>query len=226
MRALQASLLEREALPPNAVVLDAGCGTGGNLAWFPRPCRKIGVDLFLEALTFSRRRGLKALARGSVTSLPICSASVDLVTCFDVLFHASIVEDEAGLRELHRVLKPGGGLLLRVPAHDWLRGSHDRVVHTRHRYGRRELETKLVATGFRVERLTYVNAVLFAPIALRRLAERFWRRGRGDAGSDLEAIGGRVNRALSRALAGEAAVLRRGGSLPFGLSLMALARRS
>jgi hypothetical protein len=73
------------------------------------------------------------------------------------------------------VLKPNGLLLLRVPAHDWLRGEHDRLVHTRHRYGRQEVDDKLRAAGFEVEQLSWANAVLFPAAAAKRLLER--RRG-------------------------------------------------
>src|SRR5205814_1630673 len=83
----------------------------------------------------------------------------------------------AGMRRvalavLERVLRPGGLFLLRVPAHDWLRGEHDRLVHTRHRYSRGEVSRKLADAGFGVERLTWANTVLFLPAVAKRLLER------------------------------------------------------
>ena len=86
------------------------------------------------ALEFCRRRGLQPPGAGSVRGYPLPAAAFGLVTSFEVLYHLAVEDDDAALAEAWRVLKPGGWLLLRLPAHDWLRGQHDLVVHTRHRY--------------------------------------------------------------------------------------------
>ena len=89
-----------------------------------------------------------------------------------MVYHLGVGSDTCALREIHRVLKPGGLFLLRVPAHDWLRGEHDRLVHTRHRYSRGEVLSKLGQAGFVVERLTWANSLLFPPAVAKRLLER------------------------------------------------------
>src|SRR5207302_7861365 len=115
-------------------ILDAGCGTGGTTQELRRFGDVVGVDLAWEALEPARARGLKQIARASIERLPFGSAAFDAVTSFEVVYHLGVGNDTCVFEEIRRVLKPGGLFLLRVPAHDWLRGEHDRLVHTRHRY--------------------------------------------------------------------------------------------
>lgn len=198
-------------------ILDAGCGTGGMLERLRRYGRVVGVDVADEALALCRRRDLTALARGSIERLPFASDSFDLLVSFDVIYHKAVEDDLLALREFWRVLKPGGLMVVRVPAYDWLRGAHDIAVHTRHRYSRSELAGKLRAAGFSIEKLTHVNALLFPVAALKRLLE-----GRRPAlRPDLELPSPSVNRALFGVLALESAMLRL-VSFPWGLSLMAV----
>src|SRR5438445_7215665 len=126
-------------------ILDAGCGTGGTTVELRRFGEVVGVDLAWEALEPAHGRGLTALARASIETLPFGDATFDVATSFEVVYHLGVANDAAALSEIRRVLKPGGLFLLRVPAHDWLRGEHDRLVHTRHRYSRAENRRKLGA---------------------------------------------------------------------------------
>src|SRR5438309_3910201 len=114
-------------------ILDAGCGTGGTTVELRRFGDVVGVDLAWEALEPASGRGLRELARASIEQLPFGGATFDVVTSFEVVYHLGVASDMSALTELRRVLKPAGLLLLRVPAHDWLRGQHDRLVHTLHR---------------------------------------------------------------------------------------------
>jgi len=118
------------------------------------------------------------------------------------------------------VLRPGGQLLVRVPAHDWLRGAHDRRVHTRHRYARGELRQKIESAGLALQRLTFAGLMLFPLAALKRLTQP-----EGDSQTDVTLPAPAVNRILTAALAAEGLWLRR-FDLPIGLSLLALARKS
>jgi hypothetical protein len=117
------------------------------------------------------------------------------------------------------VLRPGGRLLARVPAHDWLRGAHDRQVHTRRRYARRELREKIESAGLELQRLTFAGFILFPLAVLKRLTER-----EAAARSDVTLPAPILNRALTAALSAEGLWLRR-FDLPLGLSLLALARK-
>jgi SAM-dependent methyltransferase len=206
-------------------ILDAGCGTGGTTIELERFGRVVGVDLAWAALGPARGRGLRELARGTVETLPFGDARFDVVTSFEVLYHLGVASDIMALTELRRVLRPGGLLLLRLPAHDWLRGEHDRLVHTRHRYSRGEVTSKLAHAGFAVELISWANTVLFVPAVAKRLLER--ENGHGDNSSgepDLWQPPEPINLLLESAVAVEALAIPRRLPLPFGLSLLALAR--
>jgi SAM-dependent methyltransferase len=207
------------------LVLDAGCGTGGTTRELARFGRVIGVDLAWEALLPARANDVPRLARASVELLPFDSESFDVVTSFEVIYHLGVGNDALALSELRRVLKPGGLLLLRVPAHDWLRGEHDRLVHTRHRYTRSEVTDKLTNAGFAVEQVSWANAVLFPPAVAKRLLERH-ANGHADAAGepDLWQPPEPLNTLLESAVAIEALAIPRRVPLPFGLSVLALAR--
>ncbi|MDP2660665.1 MAG: methyltransferase domain-containing protein [Dehalococcoidia bacterium] len=198
-------------------ILDAGCGTGAGLVFLSRYGTAYGVDMAQEAIDFCLMRGMSRVARASVASLPFPSLSFDLLTSFDVIYHRSVEDDVSTLREFHRVLKDGGRILLRAPAFEFLRGGHDLIVHTRHRYQSGELETKLKTAGFAVNRISYANCLL-SPLAIaKRLTEPNGRRE-----SDVQPTHRLINGALTGILAAEARWLRR-WSFPFGLSLFALA---
>lgn len=148
----------------NARILDAGCGTGLLGIKMQHLGNVEGVDIHTKAIKFSRKRGL-SVHKASLLKLPFRDNTYDVVTCVDVLYHTQIRDDALALKELYRVLKPGGVLVLRVPALKWLKRSHDTFVHTRERYSKTELNNKLIAAGFDVCKLSFVGAVL-VPAAL------------------------------------------------------------
>jgi SAM-dependent methyltransferase len=224
MRQVALSVLERVLDGRRGLrILDAGCGTGGTTIELRRFGDVVGVDLAWEALEPARGRGLSRLTRGSIERLPFGDGSFDAVTSFEVVYHLGVANDRLALAEAHRVLKPGGLLLLRVPAHDWLRGEHDRLVHTRHRYSRAEIATKLEDAGFEVDRLSWANTVLFPPAVAKRLLERI-QSAPSDGEPDLWQPPGPINSIFESAVAVESALIPRGVPLPFGLSILAVAR--
>ncbi|MCI0396267.1 MAG: methyltransferase domain-containing protein, partial [Chloroflexi bacterium] len=181
-----------------------------------------GCDLSELALSFCRRRGLRRLGRATVTHLPFVAGSFDLVTSFDVLYHRAVGDYHQALAEFHRVLKPGGRLFLRLPAYNWLRGHHDEVIHTHHRFTAGELGQALATGQFTVEKLSYANTLLF-PLALgKRVAERLVPAG--SAASDIQPNPPWQDRLLARFLLAEARWLA-GRSLPFGLTVIAIGRK-
>jgi SAM-dependent methyltransferase len=204
-------------------ILDAGCGTGAVMTSYLADYGQVtGFDFAGEALSFCRLRQAERLARGSVMDVPFADGSFDLVVSFDVLCERAVPDDVAALREFARVLVPGGRVLLRLPACNWLRGQHDEAVHIRHRYTRGEIAVCLCTAGFSVEHLSYANMLLF-PVALaKRMAERVWPPR--DDRSDLALGVGPFNGVLKAILAGEAPFVARTG-LPFGLTVVAVGRK-
>lgn len=204
-------------------VLDAGCGTGANLELLAPYGRVTGLDFSKDALDYCHARGAERLVRASVTEMPFAKGSFDAVLSCDVLSEVGSPGDVQAIAEFARVLRPGGKLLLRLPAYGWLGGGrHDRAVETRHRFGRSELRSKLDHAGFDCDVLSHANTLLF-PLALavrgleRVLPER-------EARAETSVPSGPVN-ALFRALLSAEAPLVRSTGLPFGLTLISLATK-
>ena len=198
-------------------VLDAGCGTGGFLARLSaaRP------DLALEGLEFDgdaaeRARGKTqaVITQGSILAMPYARGRFDAVVSADVLCHDG-VDPAQSLRELRRVLKPGGKLVLNMPAYAWMASAHDRRVHNARRTTPGEMRLWLLAAGLAEIRVRFWNSLLFPAMVLQRKL-----LARGDAASDVAMISPPMNAMLL-------AITRLEGhlpALPWGGSVLATAR--
>ncbi len=232
MREITGALLDPFLPPRDRVILDAGCGTGGNLEWLARYSgsgRVAGIDLISTALKFCRERGARSLVQASATDLPFAGESFDLVTSFDVLVQIpGEGADERAMREMFRVLKPGGVAFVRGAAFEWMKSGHDRALGTQRRYRLGELREKLKRAGFEILRESYANSLLFPAVAIRRLLLK--RLGLADQGSDVKPLPQNLqwlNRALTNALLWEARRLSDPRSkLPAGLSAICVARKT
>jgi SAM-dependent methyltransferase len=202
-------------------ILDAGCGTGGLLkrlasrkAW--------GIEIASEGIRLCLQRGLNNVLQASTSALPFRSESFDVVLSIDVLVHEWVPDDVGALREIYRVLVPGGFVLLQVAAYRVLWSAHDVATLTRHRYTRDELAEKIERSGFEVVRITYRNTLL-SPLAV---LVKLLRRARANTATkgDLVALPRAVNRALFCILALENYVARR-VRMPFGVSVFCIARK-
>ena len=220
MRAVTASLLDSTFAQRNDLsILDAGCGTGANLRFLRRYGTVYGVDIASEALRLAKGRTSLRLGQASVLALPFADASFDVVTSFDVLYHRAVADERVALREVARVLRPGGHFLIRLPAYEFLRSQHDQAVHTRRRYTASSAAELIQESGLVIERLSYVNSLLF-PV---RVLER-WYSSAPSAASSVEMPHALINGVLRWPLTAEAAYLGWGGNFPFGLSVVCLAR--
>jgi SAM-dependent methyltransferase len=208
-------------------LLDCGCGTGHNLATLLRPYgRAFGFDLTPAGLLRARAAGVP-LARADMAAIPFQSARFDLVSSFDVMQY--VTDDYAVMKEMARVLKPGGGLVVTAAALDVLRGGHAGTWPEVRRYTTARMRSIVEGAGLTVRRLTYLFASLFpAMIAVRALRrdERAGETGRaGGAGRDdweMRVPPAPINTALTWMLSGEAALSRR-IPMPVGSSVLVVA---
>jgi ubiquinone/menaquinone biosynthesis C-methylase UbiE len=199
-------------------ILDLGCGTGAILQQLGNPEKNVGIDLADEAVSFCRQRGLTNVQQGDVCALPFEDASFDALICSSVLYHQWVRDIPAAVREMHRVLRPGGLLLINVPALRFLHSAHDVAVMTARRFRRPEIRKLLVDQNFKILRLTYWTTLLF-PLAV--VARTF---GGSKMGRDFDTKETSLGqRALSQIMALELRLLRR-MSFPFGVALLAVAR--
>jgi SAM-dependent methyltransferase len=206
-------------------ILDAGCGTGGTLHALRAHSHAWGFDYSPIALHFCRQRKLRNIAQGSIRAIPFPSNHFDLVISNDVLCDTGAVDDAQGLREIYRVLKPGGRVFLNLPAYPFLRSEHDVAAAVEHRYTRPELRGKLQAAGFRVWRLSHWNTVLFPVVVAVRLARRGGTRlDDSQARSDIRVPAAPINRLVTMIIRLESRLLDY-IDLPYGSSVFTVSQK-
>lgn len=210
---------------PAGLALEAGCGIG----YFAREFQRryhwpvVPLDLGAEGLAYARGLGLERLVQGDVSRLPFADESFDLALSLDVIVHFPRGQESAPMREMARVLRPGGLLALRVSALDVLRSRHSEFTFERQRFTRSRLCRLAEAAGIRILRITYANTLLL-PIALFKF--RLWEPlfSRRPA-SGTEPVSPWLNALLSIPLAIEAHIIGHGGNLPVGQSVVLIGRK-
>jgi SAM-dependent methyltransferase len=219
-RALVAEAIGRLPLAAEAAIVEIGCGTGGNLAMLETFGRVTAVEGAAEARALMRERvGRDSVAGWLPEPLPLHDRAFDLAVLLDVLEH--VEDDAAGLRRIARLLRPGGHLVLTLPAFPALWSAHDDAHGHHRRYRRRGVRTLLAACGFEVLRATHFNTALFPAVAALRMVAR--RLGAEPPGHRLAPLPRAVNALLEAVLAAERRLLRV-VDLPFGVSLLVTAR--
>jgi SAM-dependent methyltransferase len=214
-------VVEDLRLPARARILDAGCGSGRNMVELARHGTVTGVELADASVALARERGAGEVIAGSVLEMPFEADSFDLAASLDVIEH--LEDDLAALRELRRVVAPGGSLLVTVPAYQWLWSGHDEINHHFRRYTRRSLQRAGEEAGWHQVRTTYFNSLLLPAAILLRVLDRFSRKTT-ESSLDLWVPPQPLNWLLERPLQLEAAMIGRGGRIPAGLSLLAVFR--
>ena len=199
-------------------ILDVGCGTGANLLMLSQYGDAEGVDVSEDALAFCRERGLDKVRLGAGEQLPYEDGTFDLVTALDVVEHMD--DDLAGLREMRRVLRPGGRVLLFVPTFMFLWGLQDDVSNHRRRYRLPELRRVLEQAGFEIERTTYANITFFLPIlVMRQLMRLTGVKAESENNINVSALNGVLGSVF-----GAESWLLKVMNLPFGVSGLCVAR--
>lgn len=203
-------------LKPNIRMLDAGCGAGGNMEFMGKYGTVFGIDISKEMVEYCRTVGLK-VSHGSVCNIPFEDGDFDVVLCLDVLEH--IADEQVVVKELKRVVKPGGILIFSVPAFTWLWGKHDVQNNHFRRYNFNQLESLLKKSGLYVERSTYFNCFLLPAVW-------FFRRmlPKKSLETDFEIGSGSLNQLLLSVLKLESFLL---GfcNLPIGVSQVIISRK-
>lgn len=167
-RNILATLIKQMALPPQARILEIGCGTGGNLAMLSAfgQVDAMEYDVYAREIA-ADLSGLPIAAGGLPEPVPFGNGQFDLVCLLDVLEH--IADDAAALGRVRQLLRPGGRILVTVPAYGWLWSSHDTAHHHYRRYTAEGLRRLAAATGLKVVRSGYFNTLLFPLIAVVRV---------------------------------------------------------
>ena len=207
----------------SARILDAGCGTGAMLDHLSRYGSAMGVDIAKEASDYCRSRGRNEVAGGDITALPFAESGFDLVTALDVVEH--IVDEKTAFDQLARTCKPGGIVVVTVPAYQWLWSPHDVLNHHERRYVARELRAQIEQAGLRVLRLTYANTFLFPVVVLVRVFRKLFLAHRYKSDWDVNMhVPSLINRLLIAIYSLEVAILKH-LDMPFGVSVVCVAKK-
>jgi SAM-dependent methyltransferase len=220
-RTVLEGVIDELRLPARARILDAGCGSGRNMVELARHGTVTGIELSPTSVELARERKIGEVVEGSLLEMPFEAGSFDFGASLDVIEH---LEDDVGaLRELRRVIAPGGALLITVPAYGWLWSGHDEINHHYRRYTRQSLAAAAEEAGWESVRTTYFNSVLLPVAIVLRVLDRFSRKTT-ESSLDLWVPPEPVNWLLERPLALEATVIGHRGRIPAGLSLLTLFR--
>jgi SAM-dependent methyltransferase len=225
MRDVAGALLRDARLPSTGVLVDIGCGSGQTMRWFGQlfpKWREMGCDISLHGLHVAQATGLSVIA-ASALELPYRDAMADALISLDVLQHLPLGGgDVASMREMRRVLKPGGWLFIRTNAQAFPRTTDDAEFNF-HRYQPAELQAKLESAGFRVARLSRLNALLgLAEIPRELGSTRGREQGYGGILAQPRAQRGLLDAAKRAWLGVEGRLVRAGIPLPLGRTIVAL----
>jgi ubiquinone/menaquinone biosynthesis C-methylase UbiE len=225
MMAIMEQILQ-PTFKPGAKLLDVGCGTGAKMQLLSPYCEVWGIDMHPRAIELCLERGLEHVQIGDATALPFESETFTHAICCEVL--QNLPDDAAGIRDAFRVLKPGGYYYISEQAYPLLRGQHDISQGAVRRYTRGRLRTLLSEAGFKVEKMTSANTVLFPLLAAVRLASKTLHPPSKihpeESRSDLKPLPGPANYLLRSILEAEKEMIKK-VNLPYGLTIITLARK-
>ena len=217
-RQVLAALIARVVGPaPDNRILEVGCGTGHNLAMLGKFGSVDAIEVDPAARALAERRLGREVGSAPLPELAgVPDAAYGLIGSFDVIEH--IADDRAALAGIARCLRPGGKFVMTVPAHQWMWSAHDVVNHHHRRYSKAGLTALFAGSPLKLDRIGYLNSLLFPVAVAARAAGRL--RGKDDSDDTLPPAP--LNAALEAVFAQEARLIGR-VPLPPGLSLWAVA---
>lgn len=215
------SFLARIYNPSNGVVLDVGCGTGAVLEELSNRYNAWGLDISPDAVRFCKQRGITKVFEGEIATFQQGEDEIQLITLLDVIEHLD--DDQAMLAACHEKLKPGGYIIITVPAYRFLWSAHDIANRHKRRYVKSMLASAVIEAGFSIAKISYYNTFLFPLMALSRLSERAF--GSKTSAERLRVPLAPLNSLLKFIFAFERHLLMR-VTFPFGGSLLCIGRKS
>ena len=217
-------------IPQKPVVLDVGCGTGANL----RHMNKIfingnfsGFDMSTESLKYSKAKNPSAnIYKSNINNPKLADQNYDLVTILDVLYTTGFENSVSGLIKITKNLKPGGILIINDPAFQWLYGEHDRAVHTKKRYTKKDMLQFCSTLGLNPLNISYRNFFLFPTVALHRMSSKLKApKKTEDCSSDVKINSLKINSILTRIIQFENWAFQNGIKFPWGSSVSLVAQK-
>ncbi len=217
-REIVSHMLGKLGLPSTAKILEVGCGTGGNLQMLSSFGTVLGLEPNENAFPFLEKYPFEIKKGAFPDDVPF-SESFDVITALDVIEH--IQDDQGTLKKIYHLLKPGGYIIVTVPAYQFMWSYHDEVNHHLRRYRKKEIEKLFKVCNFNIEVISYYNTFLFLPILLAR-----WIKNtiNSKEGNDLAIPSGMINQLLGKVFSSEKAIIPH-FSLPFGVSILAIGRK-
>ncbi len=205
----------------NLKILDVGCGSGILLENLEKYGETYGIDSSKEAINLCKKRGLKNIKLTSAGKLPFKNNYFDLITAIDLLYHKKIKNDLKVIKEMKRILKPKGRLVITDSAMMCLWSPHDKVVHARTRYSKKGMQLKLKKAGMKIEKLSYFNTFLFPIIFTVR---KFNSLMNIKQKMDIKKMNKLANTLLYLILKTESYLLKN-MNFPWGVSILVIARK-
>ncbi len=201
-------------------VLDVGCGTGAVMQFLAKKNFEVyGIDPSGEALKYCTLKGL-SVKKSSAEKIDFSEDSFDVVFALDVLEH--LENPELAVEEIDRVLKKGGIFIMTVPAHQWLWSYHDEFLHHKKRYNRKDI-INLLDKKFEIVKISWIHGFILLPAMILRFFKQFQKNK--DSSSDVKPVSYLLRSVMSGAYFLEVNLFKVFNSLPFGLSLLAVAKK-
>lgn len=217
------SLLQEISLKNNSRILDAGCGTGGNMKILARFGNVIGIDNSPEAIKFCKKRCFENIQLKNIENTGFSDNSFDLIVALDILEH--LENDVEALKEFHRILKEDGYILISVPAYQFLWSEHDAAVHHKRRYSMKEINKCLLKANFQITKKTFAISFIAPAVFIYRIIQKIYSKSKKQKNSDYVILPVLLNNFFIFLLRIEAFLLKY-MNFPFGISIMCIARKN